>query len=170
MIAATSVNGAIGIRGVNTLLWHSAADMKFFREHTKGQNVVMGNNTLKSIRHPLKDRTNIVLTKDKTNKKKEGVIYYEGIGDIISNYESFCVIGGEAVYNLFLPVVDEVTLATISLDFEEGPDYAYFPIEKLEQDFFMVRESDVVSDVDTLSGLPISIIYTRWLRGKTNIH
>ena len=56
-----------GIGCNNKLLVSIPADMKFFRETTTGKVVVMGRRTLESFPNglPLKNRTNIVLTKNK---------------------------------------------------------------------------------------------------------
>jgi dihydrofolate reductase len=170
MLAATSVTGIIGIRGANTLLWKSAIDMGLFKTNTENQVVVMGNNTFKSIRHPLKNRINVVLSRSEEPGTRNGVIYYNNIGDIIKNYDTFIVIGGEAIYNLFLPIADECIISTISLDFDGEVDYAYFPLEQMEKEFYMTNESEVVGDVDIISQLPINIIFTRWKRGVPNVH
>ena len=55
-----------GIGKSNGLMFSIPADMKFFRETTTGNVVVMGSNTLKSFPggNPLKNRTNIVLYPD----------------------------------------------------------------------------------------------------------
>ena len=170
MLAAISVTGIIGIRGVNTLLWKSKVDLSLFKDNTNKQVVVMGNNTFKSLRHKLKDRTNIILSKKEEPGTRDGVTYYNNIGDIITNYPNFLVIGGETVYNLFLPVADEIVISTVSLDFEGEGDYAYFPLDGMEKDFYMTNESEMIGDVDEISGLPINLIFTRWKRGVPNVH
>ena len=65
IIVAVDKNWAIGKE--NKLLVSIPADMKFFRSTTTGKVVVMGRKTLESFPNglPLKNRTNIVLTKDK---------------------------------------------------------------------------------------------------------
>ena len=61
-IAAVDRKGAIGKGG--KLPWHYSADMKFFRETTTGHAVVMGRKTWFTIGKPLKNRLNIVLSRD----------------------------------------------------------------------------------------------------------
>ena len=170
MIAAISVTGVIGLRGNATLLWDSAIDKDIFKQNTEGQVVVMGNNTLKSIGKPLKNRTNVVLSKTEEPGVRNNVHYYNSIGEIIEKYATFVVIGGEAIYNLFLPVADEILLSTISLDFEEDEDFAYFPVDEMEKSFFMIHESAVLEDTDKKSNIPINLIVTRWQRSIPNIH
>ncbi len=60
-IVAISKNHAIGIGG--KLPWHYSADLKFFKETTVGNAVVMGSNTWRAIGKPLPDRLNIVLSR-----------------------------------------------------------------------------------------------------------
>src|SRR5256714_6713932 len=59
-IVAIDRNFAIGKGG--KLPWHYSADMKFFKETTIGNAVVMGRRTWETLKGPLKDRENIVLT------------------------------------------------------------------------------------------------------------
>ena len=68
LIVNVDKNWAIG-KG-NKLLVSIPQDMKFFRETTTGKVVVMGRKTLESFPggQPLKNRTNIVLTSDKSYK------------------------------------------------------------------------------------------------------
>ncbi len=73
IIAAVDQNWAIGKN--NALLVSIPADLKFFREMTTGKVVVMGRKTLESFPGglPLKNRTNIVLTKNPGYRVKGAV-------------------------------------------------------------------------------------------------
>ena len=55
-----------GIGKDNGLLFHISKDMKFFKEHTTGNTIIMGRKTLESLpgSKPLPNRTNIVLTRN----------------------------------------------------------------------------------------------------------
>ena len=57
-IVAVAKNNAIGKGG--KLPWHYPADLKFFKQTTIGNAVVMGMNTWRSIGRPLPNRLNIV--------------------------------------------------------------------------------------------------------------
>ena len=76
LIAAVDENWAIGKN--NQLLVSIPADMKFFRTTTTGKVVVMGRKTLESFPNglPLKNRTNIVLTHDRSYRVKDAIIVY----------------------------------------------------------------------------------------------
>ena len=76
LIVAVDENWAIGNR--NKLLVSIPADMKFFREMTKGNVVVMGRKTMESFPggQPLKKRTNIVLSRDESYQVKDAVVVH----------------------------------------------------------------------------------------------
>ena len=59
-IVAIDRNLAIGKGG--TLPWHYSSDLKFFKQTTVGNAVVMGRRTWLTLNKPLKDRMNIVLS------------------------------------------------------------------------------------------------------------
>ena len=63
LIVAVDKNWAIGCNG--DLLVSIPADKKFFRTETTGKAIIMGRKTLESFPNgqPLKDRTNIVITR-----------------------------------------------------------------------------------------------------------
>ena len=66
MIAAIGEHRELGKN--NKLLWNIPRDMQRFRKLTSGHAVIMGRKTFESIGHPLPNRTNIVVTRDKNYK------------------------------------------------------------------------------------------------------
>lgn len=91
------------------------ADMRHFVNKTKGHPVIMGRKTLESFPggRPLKDRRNIVLTRD-ASFTREGVEVVHSVDEAlaaVSEEDVAWVIGGGAVYEQFLPhcVEAEVT-------------------------------------------------------------
>ena len=128
LIAAVDQNWAIGNK--NQLLVKIPADQKFFRETTTGKVVVMGRKTLESFPNglPLKNRTNIVLTRDKNYQVKDAIILHslEELREELKKYlsEDIYVIGGETIYRQLL---DECDVAHITkVEFAYDAD-AYFP-------------------------------------------
>lgn len=128
LIAAVDRNWAIGNK--NELLVKIPADQKFFRETTTGKVVVMGRKTLESFPNglPLKNRTNIVLTRDKNYKVKDAMILHslEELREELKKYpsEDIYIIGGETIYRQLL---DECDVAHITkIEFAYDAD-AYFP-------------------------------------------
>ena len=62
MIAAMSRNRVIGVD--NQLPWYLPEDLKFFKRMTQAKPLVMGRKTFESIGRPLRNRLNIVVTRD----------------------------------------------------------------------------------------------------------
>ena len=62
IIAAVAANGVIGAGG--QMPWKLSTDMRRFKAITIGKPVIMGRKTFESIGKALKDRTNIVLSRD----------------------------------------------------------------------------------------------------------
>ncbi|NCB92730.1 MAG: dihydrofolate reductase [Clostridia bacterium] len=98
-----------GIGKNNKLLVSIPSDMKFFREETSGKVVVMGRKTLESFPNgmPLKNRTNVVLTRDKSYQAKGAVIVHDTkeLLEELKKYpdDQIYVIGGGEIYKQMLP-------------------------------------------------------------------
>src|SRR5256885_6491634 len=107
-IAAVDRQGAIGKGG--KLPWHYSADMKFFRETTTGHAVVMGRKTWLTLRKPLKNRLNIVLSRDPSIEPQESLLVLSDVEAVLSLNDSLAtdlfVIGGAQVYEAFLPRIE----------------------------------------------------------------
>jgi dihydrofolate reductase len=103
LIAAVAANGVIGDRGA--LPWKLPDDMERFRRLTMGHAVIMGRSTFDSVGKPLRGRRNIVLSRN-AGLQIEGCIVahspQEAMEAAAGDAEAF-VIGGAAVYELFLP-------------------------------------------------------------------
>ena len=112
-----SRNKVIGNKG--QLPWRLPEDMQHFVKITTGCTVVMGRKTFESIGKPLKNRINIILTRDK-NYQKEGCIVLNDIEDVVKEFgeENLMVIGGEEIYRQFLPHTKRIYITQIDEDFE----------------------------------------------------
>lgn len=104
-----------GIGRDGDMVVFNRADMRHFVNKTKGHPVIMGRKTLESFPggRPLKDRRNIVLTRD-ASFTREGVEVVHSVDEAlaaVSEEDVAWVIGGGAVYEQFLPhcVEAEVT-------------------------------------------------------------
>jgi dihydrofolate reductase len=122
-IVAVDQNLAIGKGG--RLPWHYSADMKFFKETTIGNAVVMGRRTWLTLKGPLKDRQNIVLSREQDLPSQDSLIvlrHVDSVIDFISSQDvHLFVIGGAQVYESFLPhierwIVTEVPLTVAGAD------------------------------------------------------
>jgi len=123
IVAAVAQNGAIGSRGA--LPWRLSADLDRFRSLTTGHAVLMGRKTFQSIGRPLPGRRNIVLTRDagfraagcEIAHSVEQALAAAGRGELF-------VIGGAAVYELFLPLAGRLYITRVAA---EVPGDAFFP-------------------------------------------
>ena len=131
-IAAVDRKGAIGKGG--KLPWHYSADMKFFRETTTGHAVVMGRKTWLTIGKPLKNRLNIVLSRDSNIEPQESLLVLSDIDSVISFSASITtdlfVIGGAQIYQAFLPHIEKWIITQVPLTVS-GAD-AFMPKGYLE--------------------------------------
>ena len=143
-IAAVDRKGAIGKGG--KLPWHYSADMKFFRETTTGHAVVMGRKTWLTIGKPLKNRLNIVLSRDTNIDPQESLIVLSDIDSVLSFNNSLTtdlfVIGGAQIYEAFLPHIEKWIITEVPVTVQ-GAD-AFMPKGYLEG--FDVKESKSLDD------------------------
>ena len=125
LIVAVDKAWAIGKN--NRMMWSIPADMKFFRETTKGNIVIMGRKTLESFpqSQPLSNRVNIVITKNKDYKVKGAVVVHniEEALEESGRYEGdVYVIGGESIYRSMLKYCDTALVTKIDHAFDADKD------------------------------------------------
>ena len=143
LIAAVDKNWAIGKN--NELLVSIPNDMKMFRQMTTGKVVVMGRKTLESFPNglPLKNRVNIVLTKNQNYQVKGAIIVHsvEEVLEELKKYDSedVYVIGGEQIYRQMLPYCDTAHMTKIDHAYEAD---AYFPNLDEMPEWKLVKESE----------------------------
>lgn len=134
IIVAVDKNWGIGYK--NKLLVSIPENMKFFRNETEGKVVVMGRKTLESFPGglPLKNRTNIVLTRNRNYHVKGAAALHspEEVLDEIRKYssEDVYIIGGDSVYRQFLPWCDVAHVTRIDHAYEADvwfPDISRMP-------------------------------------------
>ena len=113
--------------------WNNKADLKWFKDTTTGHPVIMGRKTYEAIGHPLKNRTNIVVTTSYNDLWAEnaGVRVYENLEDAIKFAktidEEVFIIGGASIYDYALSndLVDRVYVDILA---EDVPDAdTFFP-------------------------------------------
>lgn len=156
-IVAVDRNGAIGKGG--KLPWHYSADMKFFKETTTGNAVVMGHKTWKSLKKPLPNRLNIVLSRKGDIETQDSVVVARDVESVLDvarklNCDLF-VIGGAQVYESLIPHVDKWIVTEVPLEVE-GAD-TFVPENYLAG--FARTESKAIGD-----GLSV-VFYARKLTG-----
>ena len=116
-IVAVDRQGAIGKGG--KLPWHYSADMKFFKQTTTGHACVMGYKTWLTLKKPLKDRLNIVLSRNSEVEPQDSVLVLRDPNSILSlSHYLRCdlfVMGGEQVYRAFLSHIDRWVVTEVPL-------------------------------------------------------
>lgn len=142
LIVAVDSNWAIGKE--NKLLVSIPADMKYFRETTKGNIVIMGRKTLESFPGgmPLKNRVNIVITKNPDYKVKDAIVVHsveEAIEESKKYEGEVYVIGGESIYRAMLPYCK--TALVTKIDHAYSAD-TYFPNLDEEEGWRLVGETE----------------------------
>ena len=148
-IVAVDRNGAIGKGG--KLPWHYSADMKFFKETTTGHACVMGSKTWRTLKKPLPNRLNIVLSRQSQIEPQEGLIVLPDVDSVLSlareREGDLFVIGGEQVYRSFLPHIERWIVTEVPLTVE-GAD-TFVPENYLEG--FKLSESKMLDENLTVS-------------------
>ena len=142
-IVAVDRNLAIGKGG--KLPWHYSADMKFFKETTTGNAVVMGRRTWMTLKGPLRNRINIVLSRDTNLQTAESVIAMKSVAEVLdfakNNESHLFVIGGAKVYESFRPHIDRWIVTEVPLSVE-GADTFMPPNFLSGFDLYELRELD----------------------------
>lgn len=133
MIAILDRNGAIGKD--NKLLFNIPEDMQHFRKLTLGKTVVMGYKTYQSIGHALPERRNIVLsTHVRLLHDAKICRNLEEVMKAVAEDEEVFIIGGESIYEQFIPLSDKLYLTIVDAEVPADkffPDYSEF--DKVEE-------------------------------------
>lgn len=110
-----------GIGKGNNLLFSLPKDMMFFREKTINNIVVMGSNTLKSMKDgkPLPYRTNVVLYPG--GEKRDDCIICDSLEELKETLAGFdtdktYICGGAMFYKTMLPYCDEAYITKVNAD------------------------------------------------------
>jgi dihydrofolate reductase len=161
LIVAVDSNWAIGNK--NELLISIPNDHKHFREETTGKVVILGRKTLDTFPQglPLKNRTNIILSRDKNYTVKDAIVVHS-VEELLEetkkyNDEDIYVIGGESIYRQLLPYCNVAHVTKI--DHEYTAD-TYFP--NLDED----DEWQITADSDEQTYFDIAYSFVKYERKK----
>ncbi len=157
IVVAASENNVIGKD--NQLLWHLPDDLKFFKTQTLGKVIVMGRKTFESIGNKaLPKRTNVVISRNKDLEVPEGVVLKKNVEEALQTFqqeEEICIVGGEQIYRLALPFVDEIYITRIHLEINGD---TYFP--EIPADFQLESETYHAKDEKHA----IDFTFQKWVR------
>ena len=121
LIYARAANGAIGNEG--DLPWRLPADLKRFKALTMGKPMVMGRKTFESLPGLLPGRRHIVLSR-RDDLKAEGTELAGSVQEALAlaakdnGSGEIAIIGGAAIYDVFLPLAHRIELTQIHADYK----------------------------------------------------
>jgi dihydrofolate reductase len=130
-------NHVIGLQ--NKMPWHIKEDLIYYKEHTAGKTVVMGENTYYSLKGYYKSKP-LPYGKIYVASLNENLILEDAIviSDVIQLFkttrEDLWVVGGATIYQLALPYADTLYISWVKKEYEGD---TYFP----EIDFTKFRNS-----------------------------
>lgn len=146
LIASASLSWGIGKD--NDLLFHIKEDMKYFKNTTINNVVVMGRKTLDSLpgKKPLKDRVNIVMTRNQ-DFEQDGIVVVHSVGELLEEIKKYdeevFVMGGGEVYNTLLPYCKKAYITRVYADKEAD---VYLPMLDKSDDWEIESESEMLED------------------------
>lgn len=142
-----------GIGYENKLLAAIPADQRFFREQTTGNVIIMGRKTLESFpgKKPLKNRTNIVITKQKDYQVADATVVHsvEDALELVKELptDKVFVIGGASIYEQMEPLCDTALVTKIQYTYKAD---TFFPNldEKPEWKLVSSSEEETYNDLE----------------------
>lgn len=159
MIVAVDNNWAIGCK--NELLVSIPNDHKMFRQMTTGKVVVLGRKTLETFPQglPLKNRTNIILSRNQNFAVKDAVIVHseDELMKELEQYdtEDIFIIGGESIYRMMLPYCDTVHVTKI--DHEYAADAYFLNLDEMP-------EWEITADSEEQTYFDIPYVFLKYER------
>lgn len=127
----------------NQLAWHIPEDLQHFKAITTGGVVVMGRKTFESIGKPLPNRTNWVITRDKSwtadgikvAHSIEQALELASIDVINSDKNQLFIIGGGEIYRQSLPFADILEITRVDLQIDGD---AFYPA--ISDEFKLIKQ------------------------------
>lgn len=142
-IVAIAKNFAIGKDG--KLPWHYSADLKFFKQTTLNNTIVMGRKTFDSIGKPLPNRLNIVLSRSSEIENSQIIVLHskDAVLELAKYLEGdIFIIGGASIYQEFADVIEKWIVTEIPLTVDAAD--AFMPPDFLAN--FTLSEDNVLEE------------------------
>lgn len=120
IMAAKAKNNVIGKD--NKLVWHLPADLRFFKQTTKGHTLIMGRKTFESLANPLPHRDSWIVTRNE-NYKAEGATVFHSLEEAIATGEqkgldTVFILGGGEIYRQSMKLADKLIITEVHENFE----------------------------------------------------
>lgn len=133
LIVATSKNGVIGRDGI--MPWHLPDDLKYFKEKTNGSIIILGRKTFDTLGRVLPNREHWILTREeesrinKDNNPNVKVFHnsFSAVSALMRDTRDGYVIGGGAIYKMFLPFVSTCYVTEIETEITDGDTFFKLP-------------------------------------------
>ena len=157
-IVCTGKNGEIGHD--NKLLFNLPPDMKFFREQTLGNVVMMGRKTIESLPSPLDRRIVLKVSNQEYaySNLKVSLSDAEEYSDLL-NTDKIFVGGGSQLYRSTFDITDELLVTEVANDVENCDTWYKIP----KEDFTMFEHTNWMDYTNPL-GETITYRFTKWGR------
>ncbi len=146
IIVAIAQNGVIG-KATGEMSWHVKEEFQHFKNTTFGYPIIMGRKTFETLGKPLKGRTNIVVSKNRSYKTAyDDVVIKDSIKEAIEyckliNTEKIFVIGGGEIYRQAILFVDEMIITFMK--FEAEGDVKFPQIDSNDWNIEKIQDHDL---------------------------
>lgn len=162
LVAAIGRGNELGLN--NQLLWKIKEDLRFYRNLTLNQNIIMGRKTFEGMPSGALQGRNIFVLSSRNLDRYCDVNSFTNIESLLEYIEiakeKFIVVGGATIYEAFIPLVDTMYLTEI--DAYENAD-TYFPTIDVH-DWIIETVYDHYRDYKTPND--ISYIRNRYVRRR----
>lgn len=172
IVAAAQGNRVIG-KADNQIPWpRIKGDMNHFKDLTTGHPVIMGRVTFETMRivdgviQPLPQRQNIVITRNPEYVVPPNVWIADSLENAIRQActieeNLIYIIGGQQIYEMALPVADEIFYSRIGLDVEGTTRFPKIPSQFTLSSEKDMKQEDVKFPDGTL--LPVEYQIQHWI-------
>ncbi|MBW2433780.1 MAG: dihydrofolate reductase [Deltaproteobacteria bacterium] len=141
LIAAMAKNRVIGRKG--DIPWTIPGEQKIFKKITLGHAVIMGRKTFESLKCPLPERTNIIVTRQPDYVAKGCLVVHDlsqALKSCPPEEDEAFIIGGGQLYQAAFAVTERIYLTVIPRDIDGD---TFFP--EIPSTQFQVIESKTIT-------------------------
>ncbi len=133
IVVAYSRNRVIGRD--NDLPWRLPGDLKHFKRSTMGCPIIMGRKTWESLGRPLPGRLNVVISRDPDYQAEGAAVRdsVEGALQACADAPRACIIGGEQLFRVALPLTDEIIATEIHANIEGDTFFPEIAVDEWEE-------------------------------------
>lgn len=160
-IVCAGKNGEIGYE--NNLLFSLPPDMKFFREQTLGNVVLMGRKTIESLPKPLDRRIVLKVSNQEYaySNLKVSLSDAEEYSDLL-NTDKIFIAGGAKLYQSTFDITDELWITEVANDVENCDTWYKIP----KDDFIMFEHTNWMDHTNPLWET-LTYRFTKWVRKQS---